>query len=181
MKIKYNAPVILTYTLIAIGVLSFCSRAVVSTYFTSPAALAFTLPEFYLRLVSYIAGHGNWAHLSGNITLILLVGPLLEEKYGSGKLLEMVLVTAAVTGLFNAFFFSSHLMGGSGIAFMLILLSSFSNIRTGQIPLTFILVAILFIGNEIISILKIDQISQFSHLAGGIAGAGYGFLRGGKR
>ena len=181
MKIKYNAPVILTYTLFAIGLLFFGSRALISAYFTSPAVLAFTSPEFYLRLISYIAGHGNWAHLSGNITLILLVGPLLEEKYGSGKLLEMVIVTAAVTGLFNAFFFSNSLLGGSGIAFMLILLSSFSNIRSGQIPLTFILVAILFVGNEVISILKVDQISQFSHLAGGIAGAGYGFLRGGKR
>ncbi|RLB90085.1 MAG: rhomboid family intramembrane serine protease [Deltaproteobacteria bacterium] len=181
MKIKYNAPVILTYTLIAIGVLIFCSRSILAAYFSSPASLAFTSPEFYLRLVSYIAGHGGWTHLSGNITIILLVGPLLEEKYGSGKLLEMILVTAAITGLFNAFFFSNSLMGGSGIAFMLILLSSFSNIRSGQIPLTFILVSILFIGNEVISILKIDQISQFSHLAGGITGAGYGFLRGGKR
>ncbi len=181
MKIKYNAPVILTYTLIAFGVLILCSRAILADYFTSPASLAFSSPEFYLRLISYIAGHGGWAHLSGNITIILLVGPLLEEKYGSGKLLEMILVTAAATGLFNAFFFSNSLMGGSGIAFMLILLSSFSNIRARQIPLTFILVAMLFIGNEVISILKIDQISQFSHLAGGIAGAGYGFLRGGKR
>ncbi len=181
MKIKYNAPVILTYTLIAIGILAFCSRGIITAYFTSPALLAFSSPEFYARLLSYIAGHGDWAHLMGNITIILLVGPLLEEKYGSGKLLEMIIVTAAATGLFNAFFFSNSIMGGSGIAFMLILLSSFSNIRTGQIPLTFILVALLFIGSEVISILKIDQISQFSHLAGGGAGAAYGFLRGGRR
>jgi membrane associated rhomboid family serine protease len=178
MKIKYNSPVILTYTLIAFCLLAFCPRTILAHYFTSPALLAFSNPEFYGRLISYIAGHASWAHLSGNITIILLVGPLLEEKYGSGKLLEMVLVTAAVTGLFNAFFFSNSLMGGSGIAFMLILLSSFSNIRSRQIPLTFILVALLFIGSEVISILKIDQISQFSHLAGGFAGACYGFLRG---
>ncbi|MCP4717915.1 MAG: rhomboid family intramembrane serine protease [Desulfobacteraceae bacterium] len=181
MKIKYNAPVILTYTLIAICVLVFCSRATMAAYFTSPSFLAFSTPKFYARLLSYIAGHGGWAHLSGNITIILLVGPLLEEKYGSGKLFEMIVVTAVITGLFNAFFFSNSLMGGSGIAFMLILLSSFSNIRSGQIPLTFILIALIFIGSEVISILKIDQISQFSHLAGGGVGAGYGFLRGGRK
>ena len=180
MKIKYNAPVILTYTLIAICVLAFCSRATLAAYFTSPALLAFSTPEFYARLLSYIVGHSDWAHLMGNITIILLVGPLLEEKYGSSKLFEMIVVTAATTGLFNAFFFSNSLMGGSGIAFMLILLSSFSNIRSGQIPMTFILIALLFIGSEVISILKIDQISQFSHLAGGGAGAAYGFLRVGK-
>ncbi len=181
MKIKYNAPVILTYTIITICVLVLCSRATMVAYFTSPSLLAFSTPNFYARLLSYIAGHGDWAHLSGNITIILLVGPLLEEKYGSGKLFEMIVVTAVITGLFNAFFFSNSLMGGSGIAFMLILLSSFSNIRSGQIPLTFILIALIFIGSEVISILKIDQISQFSHLAGGGVGAGYGFLRGGRR
>ncbi len=181
MSIRYNAPVILTYTLVAIGVLVLCPKTLITAYFTSPAGLAFSTPEFYGRLVSYIVGHGTWSHLMGNITLILLVGPLLEEKYGSGKLFEMILVTTVATSLFNGFFFSTSLMGGSGIAFMLILLSSFSNIRSGQIPLTFILVALLFIGSEVVSILKIDRISQFSHLAGGFAGAAYGFLRGGRR
>ena len=109
--------------------------------------------------------------------IILLVGPLLEEKYGSGKLFEIVLVTAIATAWLNAFFFSNSLAGGSGIAFMLILLGSFSNIRSGQIPLTFVVIAIIFTGSEVVSILKIDRVSQFSHLAGGFIGAVYGFIR----
>lgn len=113
--------------------------------------------------------------------IILLVGPLLEEKYGSGKILEMILVTAISTAWLNAFLFSTSLMGGSGIAFMLILLSSFSNISAGEIPLTLIIIAVLFTGSEVISILKPDKVSQFSHLAGGLIGAGYGFLRSGRR
>lgn len=72
-------------------------------------------------------------------------------------------------------------MGGSGIAFMLILLSSFSNIKSKKLPLTFIIVAVLFIGSEVVSTLKVDRISQFSHLAGGFIGAGYGFFRSKKR
>ena len=181
MKIKYNSPVILTYTMISISVLAFCSHTVLSKYFSSPSNLSFFEPYFYIRLVSYIAGHGDWTHLIGNLMIILLVGPLLEEKYGSGKLLEMVFITAIVTGLLNAFLFSNSLIGGSGIAFMLILLGSFSNIRSKEIPLTFIIIAVLFIGSEVISILKIDQISQFSHLAGGFIGAGYGFIRNKKK
>jgi hypothetical protein len=89
----------------------------------------------------------------------------------------MILVTAVSTALLNALLFSNSLIGGSGIAFMMILLSSFSNIRAKEIPLTFILVAVLFIGSEAVSILKPDRISQFSHLAGGLIGAGYGFFR----
>jgi membrane associated rhomboid family serine protease len=182
MKIKYNSPVILTYSIISICVLLlFCSGGVIAKYFSSPAHFSFSNPNFYIRLVSYIAGHGNWSHLVGNLVIILLVGPLLEEKYGSGKLLEMILITAITTALLNAFFFSNSLIGGSGIAFMLILLGSFSNIKSGQIPLTFIIIAVLFIGSEVISTIKIDRISQFSHLAGGFIGAGYGFIRSGKR
>ena len=177
MRIKYNAPVILTYALVSICVLLFCKNEFLAKYFSSPAHLAFFNPWFYPRLVAYIVGHAGWNHLMGNLMIILLVGPLLEEKYGSGKLLEMILITAISTALLNAFFFSNSLIGGSGIAFMLILLSSFSNIKSKEIPLTFIIISLLFIGNELASSLKIDRISQFSHLAGSLIGAGYGFLR----
>ena len=181
MKIKYNSPVILTYSILSICILTFCSSGSLAKYFSSPAHLSFLNPYFYFRLVSYIAGHGGWSHLIGNLMIILLVGPLLEEKYGSGKLLEMILVTAIITGLLNAFLFSTSLTGGSGIAFMLILLGSFSNIKSKEIPLTFIIIAVLFIGSEVASTLKIDRISQFSHLVGGFSGAGYGFIRSGRR
>ena len=181
MKIKYNAPVILTYSILSICVLMFFSNGLLTKYFSSPAQLSFSNPYFYLRLVSYIVGHGGWNHLIGNLMIILLVGPLLEEKYGPGKLLEMILITAISTALLNAFLFSNSLIGGSGIAFMLILLSSFSNIKSKEIPLTFIIIAVLFIGSEVISTLKIDRISQFSHLVGGFVGAGYGFIRSGRR
>lgn len=116
-------------------------------------------------------------HLVGNFMVILLIGPLLEEKYGYKKLLGMILITAVSTALLNALLFSNSLVGASGVAFMLILLGSFSNIRTKEIPLTFIIIAFLFIGSEILSTLKTDQISQFSHLAGGLVGAGFGFLK----
>ncbi|MBU1342894.1 MAG: rhomboid family intramembrane serine protease [Proteobacteria bacterium] len=181
MKIKYNSPVILTYSIFSICVLVFCTTDLVAAYFSSPANLSFSNPFFYLKLISYIFGHGSWSHLLGNLMIILLVGPLLEEKYRSGKLLEMVLITAIVTAVLNAVLFSTSLIGGSGIAFMLILLGSFSNIKSKEIPLTFILIALLFIGSEIVSTLKIDRISQFSHLAGGFIGAGYGFVRTGRR
>jgi membrane associated rhomboid family serine protease len=181
VRIKYNAPIILTYAILSICVLAFAGYANMGKLFSSPANLSFADPYFYLRSISYIAGHGNWSHLIGNMMIILLVGPLLEEKYGSGKLLEMVLVTAISTAVLNAFLFSNSLIGGSGIAFMLVLLGSFSNIKSKEIPLTFIIIAVLYIGGEIASSVKVDNISQFSHLAGGFVGAAYGFLRSGRR
>ncbi len=181
MKIKYNAPVTLTYALVSICVVVLSSNGILLKIFTSPAHLVFSNPVFYPRLVLYIAAHADWGHLTGTFIIVLIVGPLLEEKYGSGQLLEMILMTAVSTALLNALFFSSSLIGGSGIVFMLILLSSFSNIKAKEIPLTFIIIAALFIGTEVVSILKVDKVSQFSHLAGGLIGAGYGFFRDKKK
>ena len=180
MKIKYNSPVVLTYALFALALLALPFAKATGLNLSSPSHLAFSDPKFYLRLFSHVLIHANWTHFMGNIMVILLVGPLLEEKYRSWKLFEMMAVTAAATAFVNAAIFSTSLIGGSGLAFMMILLSSFSNFRARQIPLTFILVAVIFIGSEVVSILKMDQVSQFSHLAGGFIGAAYGFLRGGR-
>ena len=181
MKITYNSPVILTYAVISIAALMFFPGSVILAFFSSPAHFSFKDPFFYFRLVSYIAGHGSWAHLTGNMTIILLVGPLLEEKYGSGKLLEMILATAVATAIINALLFPESLVGGSGVAFMLILLASFSNIKAGEIPLTFILIAVIYFGGELITALRADNVSQFGHITGGLIGAGYGFVRGGGK
>lgn len=180
MKIKYNSPVILTYTLICISALlinNLVGIPVIRKYFTVYPVLNVSDPLSYFRLVSHIIGHANWAHLLGNFSIILLIGPLLEEKYGALKLFEMITMTAVITGLLNVFLFSTGLLGASGIAFMLILLGSFSNIKAGEIPLTFIIVAALFLGSEIIKGLGPDNISQFAHIIGGTVGAAYGFFR----
>lgn len=180
MKIRYNAPVVLTYVLLSLACLLLPVAGNLGIQLSSPSRLAFSSPEFYLRLFSYVFAHDGWSHFMGNMMVILLVGPLLEEKYRSWKLLEMMLVTAAATALVNAGVFSVHLIGGSGLAFMMVLLSSFSNFRARELPLTFVLVAVIFIGSEMAAIFQTDQISQFSHLAGGVIGAAYGFIRGGR-
>jgi membrane associated rhomboid family serine protease len=126
-------------------------------------------------------GHANWAHLIGNFTLILLIGPMLEEMYGSKDLLIMIIITALVTGVLNVLLFRSALLGASGVVFMMILLSSFTNFSKGEIPLTFILVLILYMGVQIIDSFSSDNISQFAHIIGGLCGSFFGFLRPEKR
>ncbi len=59
---------------------------------------------------------------------------------------------------------------------MMILLSSTANIRAGKIPLTFIAVAILYMGSEITKIASDDNVSHMAHLVGGSVGAAFGFL-----
>lgn len=175
IKIKYNAPVILSFSLVALAALILGNITGGST-----TSLLFCIyraplsdPLFYLRLFTHVLGHANWSHYFSNIMYILLLGPILEEKYGSRSLLFGMLLTAFVTGLAHLLFNgSAALLGASGIVFMLILLASFASFRQGTIPMTFLLIAGIYIGNEIITgITTADNISQMSHIIGGACGA----------
>lgn len=176
MQITYNSPVILTYTLIA-TIVMVLSDFVLGQVFTN-TFFAVSPQSNILTLVTHAIGHANWSHLVGNFSFILLIGPLIEEKYGSKLLLIMMLITAFITGVLNVTLFQTGLLGASGIVFMLILLSSMTNFKSGTIPLTFILVVILFLGKEVITSLQMDNISQFAHIIGGIFGAIFGFMFG---
>ena len=181
MRIKYNAPVTLSFAISATAVMvlaQLLGSDVVSRLFTVPGSSQglrlISLDVF--RLVSHVIGHSGWVHLMGNFTFILLIGPILEEKYGSGPILIMMLITAFATGVLNVLFFPTGLLGASGIVFMLILLISFTNIKAGEIPLTFIFVVLLFLTKEVISAFEHNNISEFAHIVGGICGALFGFL-----
>jgi membrane associated rhomboid family serine protease len=186
-KIHYNAPVTLTFALLAFGVLILgiltgdrTTQLLFSVHRGSPAD-----PLFYVRLFGHVLGHAGWNHYFGNFLLILLLGPLLEDRYGSKTLLLMMAGTALLTGLLHVALFNTTVMGASGIVFMMIMLSAFVNIRAGSIPLTVILVAAIYIGREVYDgILAVDNVSQFSHIAGGVLGCVFGFAaktRGGRK
>jgi rhomboid protease GluP len=178
-KIQYNAPVTLTFTLAALVVLLLgtFTNSYTTKYFFMNYRTSFTDPMQYVRLFTYILGHANWEHFSSNFLIILLLGPILEEKYGSLKLLNMILFTAFITGLINTLFFSTGLLGASGIVFMIILLSSYVNVQAGRIPLTLLIVVVIFIGKEVINGLTVnDNISQLTHIFGGLCGGIFGFM-----
>lgn len=179
-KITYNSPVILTFT-----ILSFI--ATLAGIFTGQKALGLLFsvyraplssPLFYLRLFTHVLGHAGLSHFMGNFTVILLVGPMLEEKYGSRRLLVMLIFTAFITGIVNVIFFpNTALLGASGTAFMMILLSSFANSKEGEVPLTLIFVAVLYLGSEVVNgLLADDNISQMAHVIGGACGGVFGWV-----
>jgi membrane associated rhomboid family serine protease len=177
-KIQYNSPVILTFSLIAVLVhtVNYAIPDFTKSYFVVWPSVSLINPLDYFRLVSHVIGHSGWGHLINNLTFILLLGPILEEKYGRLSILFMIMITGLVTGIINILFFSTGLLGASGIVFMLIILASMADIREGSIPLTFILVAGIFISNEVLNAFKDDNISQMAHIIGGGMGAVFGFV-----
>ena len=186
MRIRYNAPVTLTYAFIATLVLAsdqLLGTGLIPRIFTVPPAGAFSVTQIsdIIRLFTHVIGHGGWDHLIANFAFILLLGPILEEKHGSLPILLMMIITALITGLFNVLFSDAALLGASGIVFMMILLVSFTNIRNGDIPLTFILILALYIVREVINSFENNSIAEFAHIAGGVCGSLFGFLRTGKK
>ena len=127
-------------------------------------------PLTYIRLICHVFGHADINHLLGNLMYILILGPMLEEKYHD-KLIYVILTTAIVTGVVNNIFFpNTQLLGASGVVFAFILLSSVTGSSKG-IPVTSILVALLWIGGEIYDMVAVsDSISQLTHIIGGITG-----------
>lgn len=133
-------------------------------------------PLTYLRLFTHILGHKDWKHFTNNYLYILLIGPMIEEKYGSMRLLVLILLTSFIIGIVNMIINKHKILGSSGIVFMLIVLSSFVNMEVGKIPITLILICLFYIINEIIDgIFKKDNVSHLGHLIGALCGLLYGF------
>jgi membrane associated rhomboid family serine protease len=177
IKLKWNAPVVLTFALTCTAVYVADKFLVgqLMPLFTVYPSVNWSNPLSIFSLVSHVAGHASLEHLLGNLTFILLLGPIIEEKYGSSRLMYMMFATALITGLLNIFFFNTGLLGASGIVFMLILLVSFTNVSSGEIPVTFILVALLFIGKELLQSVDVNQVAESAHIVGGLCGSFFGF------
>ncbi|MDR2631638.1 MAG: rhomboid family intramembrane serine protease [Spirochaetaceae bacterium] len=186
MRLKYNAPTVLTFAFSSAAVLILTQTLfphLTGTWFMvsgkggfNPASI-----RMWITLFTHVIGHANWNHLVSNFSFILLLGPMLETSYGSRSLLLMIAVTALITGMLNILLFSTSLLGASGVVFMMILLASFTNFTKGEIPLTFILVLILYLGREFLNSFNADDISEFAHVVGGFCGSLFGFFRPAKR
>lgn len=180
-KIHYNSPVVLTFFFLSVSalLLDILTKGWTTVHLFSVYRSPIT-PLFFVRLFGHVLGHSGYAHFTGNMVLFLVVGPPLEEKYGSKALLAGILLTALVSGLLQcALFPHTALLGASGIVFMLILLSSLAGMKAGSIPLTLILVAVIYLGQELYSGLFVqDNVAHFMHLVGGACGTGFGFYCG---
>ncbi len=176
-KIEFNAPVVVSYTVISFVVLMFGYATLgqsTDTLFTCYRT-SVSDPMMWLRMVTYVFGHSDISHYTGNFFLIILLGPMLEEKYGSKPLLLMIFLAALAGGIVNVLIGTVGLRGASGIAFMFIILCSCTTVQSGKIPLTMVLVVVIYIGREIMSgVLTADNVSQLTHIIGGVCGIVFG-------
>jgi len=173
--IQYNAPTTLNFALVSflVLILHYATRGASTTKLFCVYRSSLTDPLTYLRFFTHVLGHSNFTHYTGNVTLMLVLGPTLEERYGSRTMLLAFVITAFISGILQWLFFpGAALLGASGIVFMMILMASLGGMRSGGVPLTLILVFVFYVGSEIYSALTAtDNISHLTHIIGGICGA----------
>lgn len=184
-KFQYNSPVVLSFFLVSLAalILGWLSNGWTTSVLFSVYRSSFGDPLTFVRLFGHVLGHADLEHFIGNMLMLLVIGPPLEERYGSRVLLIGILLTALVSGLLQvALFPGSALLGASGIVFMLVILSSLSGMENGKIPVTLILVVVLYLGREFYAILFIkDNVANLMHIVGGVCGMAYGFMIDKKR
>ena len=184
-KIKYNSPVVLTFAALSLasliigGITNGISTQMFFCVYRSPLDNILTYPRF----IMHVLGHSDLNHYIGNMLLFLVIGPQLEDRFGSLSLLSVIIATAAIAGIVQFVFFpGTALLGASGIVFMMIIMSTFLVYEHGTLPLTMVLIFILYIGGEIAKgIMRDDNISQLSHIMGGICGGFFGYILTSKR
>lgn len=185
IKISYNAPVALTFALLALIALLLdpVTNGWTNSHLFSVYRCSLSDPLAFVRFFGHVLGHSGFSHYIGNIVLILVLGPNLEDRFGSWNLLWAILLTALISGLVQFIFFpGTALLGASGIVFMMILLSSFGGVRSGVIPVTLILVAVFYLGGELWDAITVrDNVSQLTHIIGGVCGTVLGFALSGRK
>ena len=96
LKISYNAPVSLTFALLSLG-------ALIANHFTGGWSNAHLFsvyqcsladPLAWVRFFGHVLGHSGYGHYIGNMVLILVLGPNLEDRFGSWTVLWAILFTA---------------------------------------------------------------------------------------
>ena len=137
-----------------------------------------TSPMHYIRQFTHIFMHDGIPHLRNNMTHMLLVGPSSEAVFGSGNLILIILAVAISSGIAHILIGQPHTrqLGASGVCFAVILLNSLVSAKRGKIPVSFLLTALWWLGDEFIDLLFAgDNVSHHAHLVGGIVGACAGY------
>ena len=150
LELQYNSPVILTFFLLSLLVLfldqwtdGWTTMHLFCVYRSSLKD-----PLFYIRLFGHVLGHASWDHFLNNMLLLLVVGPPMEEKYGSKPLLCGMVFTALVTGVLQCVLF----------------------------PRSGLLVAALYFGQQVYDIIFVhDNVANFMHIVGGLCGTAFGY------
>ena len=202
IKVAYDAPVTLSFVIVCALIfllniiLAKSGKALgLAKLLSSPTSQTGLLPFIvkqpvsYLRLLLYIFGSqagglasgvadgvftGDASVLFTNLILIMLLGPAMEERYGSVIIGIMIFVSALFSGVLNACFCETSLVGALPLVSMMIFLNAFMSFSKKKFPLSFAAVMVFFVLLQIAS--GAGAVRIIICIAGGLCGSLFAFL-----
>lgn len=184
--IDFDAPVTTVFSLISILLFLLdyfvFKGSMTQTFLASPttangsAPFSFSKAESYFRMIFYAFGAISWEVLITNLLFVLLLGPAMEEKYGSVVIGIMMFVSSLFSGVLASCFCKTSLQGCASIIFMMIFLNSFISFSKKKLPFSFVIIFILFIVREIIVKNTNGFLGMIVVIAGGLCGSLFAFL-----
>lgn len=88
---------------------------------------------------------GRLSNISYPMMMIVVLGPIIEERIGSIQLAFISILTILINGILYSILFTQKLYGPTCVAYMMILLAYFVNIKKGERPISFILILLVII------------------------------------
>ena len=186
LKFVYDAPVTLTFALLAFGIFLLDTFAFKGTFsgqwlLTPTVAegfLPFSFSDFpsIVRLFLHVFGYTDPAVLICNLIFILLLGPAMEERYGSVIIGIMIFVAALFSGVLSACFCKVPACGAEPVVFMLVLLCTMMHLSRSKVSASSLAVIALFIGMLVLRKNPNGVIGVVITAAGGLCGSLFAFL-----
>ena len=184
LKFSYDAPVTLSFVIVCVFffllntfvIKNGALGKILASPTTQAGALPFIVkqPLSYLRLLLYIFGSGEEVIYLTNFMIILMMGPAMEERYGSVIIGIMIFVSALFAGVLNACFCADSLVGAVPVVCMMIFLNAFMSFSKKTVPATFLAVIVFFGFFSINS--GMSAIRLIICIAGGLCGSLFAFL-----
>lgn len=181
IHILFDSPVTTTFSVLVVLLFivdSFITKGKLSTLVLSAPTVAGGTQAFsaseplsFFRIVLHVFGSTNCSLLISNLIIISLLGPILEEKYGSAIIGIMMFLSALLSGVLAACFCKTGISGADSIVFMMVLLNSYLSVSKKKIPLSSVIVLILFIWGEFYTDTANGIIGLLVNIAGGLCGS----------
>lgn len=126
-------------------------------------AFDFFSPADYLKIILYAFGHSDVQEFFANLAILLLLGPVLEERYGSKMIALMTGISTLVTGVLCVSLSPISLSGSSQIVFMMIFLTFLTERNRRSIKISWLALLCVYIFLEISVNLESKVIFEKEH------------------
>ena len=186
LKFQYDSPVMLTFafiTLIIFVLDTFALKGKLKeVWLVTPTAAGGQFPFAFsdfrsiIRLFIHVFGYDQSSVLVCNLIFILLLGPQMEDRYGSVIIGIMIFVSALFSGVLNACFCTNAVSGAEPVVFMLILLWTMMQLSRSNISASAIAVIALFITMLVFQKNPNGVVGVVIVAAGGLCGSLFAFL-----